>query len=114
MSKVIELYTCSICGITNETERHWGPVCKMTRKRVCLTCCMKCEHQNTWSGLMHCTFVTEEERRAEAVKRQRLKFDAEVAAISRNYRHHKKEQARLRAIKDARMRQRYEREKSNE
>lgn len=114
MSKVIELYTCSICGVTNETEKNWGSVCPRTRERVCSRCCMDCEYQNFWSGLMHCTYVTKEQRRAEAVKRQRDKFNAEVARTSRIYRHHKKEQARLRAIKDARMRQRYEREKSNE
>lgn len=102
MAKVIELYTCSICGITNETCKHWGPTCKKTGRRVCAECCRQCEHHVSWSGIWRCRYITPDEKRTEARRRIQARFDAESMKISQEYRRKKREQAKQRAIKAAR------------
>ena len=102
MAKVIELYVCCLCGVTNETCKNWGPICKMTGRRVCDACCYRCEHRVSWSGIWRCGFRTEEQRREDAIRRAKERFDAENLKISRAYQKRRKEAARQRAIKRAR------------
>lgn len=104
MAKVIELYVCSICGITNETHKSWGPICRKTGKRVCDVCCLKCEHHFIWSGLWDCGYRTAEELREERRKRARDRFEAENLRISKAYHARRKEEARQWAIKQAKAR----------
>ena len=101
MGTVIELYVCSLCGITNENCKHWGPICRKTGRRVCADCCYNCEHHRSWSGLWECMFVDPETRRSAALERSRARFDAEVAKISREHIRRRKAEARKRAIKAA-------------
>lgn len=104
MAKVIELYTCCICGVTNETCKHWGPICKKTGERVCANCCYRCEHRVAWSGIWRCGYITAEERRERARMRSQERFTSESARISAAYMKRRKEQARERAIKAAKAR----------
>ena len=48
--------------------------------------------------------------KAEAIRKKRNEFEAEVAKISEAYRKRRREEARLQAIKDARARARYKRQ----
>lgn len=93
MAKVIELYVCSICGITNETHKNWGPICKRTGRRVCDICCYKCEYHTSWSGLWKCEFKTPEQKREEAIKRIREREHEEVVKATEAYRRRRREQA---------------------
>lgn len=102
MDTVIELYICSLCGVTNETCRHWGPVCSMTGGRVCADCCYRCEHHVSWSGIWRCGYRSPEERKAEARKKAQQRFEEENAKISEAFKARKKEEARQWAIKQAR------------
>ena len=104
MAKVIELYICSICGITNETCKNWGPICKKTGRRVCDECCYRCEHRVSWSGIWRCSYITEEERREQARQRAQERFASESMKISEAYMKRKREQARERAVKAAKAR----------
>ena len=85
MAKVIELYTCCICGVTNETCKHWGPICKRTGERVCAECCYRCEYRVSWSGLWKCDFVTPERKREEALERIRERERREITKASEAY-----------------------------
>lgn len=104
MAKVIELYVCCLCGVTNETCKNWGPICKMTGRRVCDACCYRCEHRVSWSGIWRCGYITAEERREQARQRARDRFASESAKISEAYMKRKREQARERAVKAAKAR----------
>ncbi len=109
--RVKELYTCSMCGITSETHKNWGPVCKLTGERVCDICCFECEHHFKWSGLWRCRYITEEEKRAERLKRARERFESENQKISAAYYERRREERREWAIKQARARARAEKRK---
>ena len=104
MAKVIELYICSICGVTNETCKNWGPICKKTGRRVCDECCYRCEHRVSWSGIWRCSYIAEEERREQARQRAQERFASESMKISEAYMKRKREQARERAVKAAKAR----------
>lgn len=78
--------------------------------RVCAECCRLCEYHTSWSGIWKCTYKTPETVREQAVQARQNEFEAEVAKISEAYRKRKKEEARLRAIKDARAGARYKRQ----
>lgn len=93
MEQVIELYVCSMCGITNETCKHWGPTCKKTGRRVCSACCYKCEYRVSWSGIWRCRYMTPEDRKAEARQRARARFDSEAARISQIHKENMKRRA---------------------
>ena len=101
MAKVIELYVCCMCGITNETHKHWGPICKKTGKRVCDECCYRCEYHVSWSGIWRCKYVTPEDRREDVQRRIRERFEEEERKISEAYNRRRREEARQRAIKKA-------------
>ena len=104
MAKVIELYTCSICGTTLAECKNWGPICKKTGSRVCAQCCYECEHKVSWSGLWKCTYMTEEDRKAEIKAQIQERFDAESKKISDAYHAERKRKAREYAIKQAKAR----------
>lgn len=104
MGKVIELYVCSICGVTNETHKHWGPVCKKVGGRVCDVCCYECEHHIGPTGSWRCNYITPEEKRSQVRKRAQNRFDAENRRVSGLVRAKWREEAKKRAIKDARRR----------
>lgn len=104
MGKVIELYTCSMCGITSETHKAWGPICRKTGSRVCDECCFRCEHHITFSGVWDCNYITPEEKRKQALKRAQDRFDAENRRVSELVRAKWREEAKKRAIKNARRR----------
>jgi len=106
MGKVIELYICSICGITNETHRHWGPICKKVGGRVCDVCCYECEHHIGPTGSWNCGFITPEEKRKQARRRAQVRFDEENRQVSKAVRAKWHREARERAIKEARRRNR--------
>ena len=106
MGKVIELYLCSLCGVTNETCRHWGPVCKRTGERVCADCCCRCEYHRSWSGIWTCIYVDPETRKQDVLKRSNARFNEEVERISAAYIRKKKAEARERAIKAAKAKKR--------
>lgn len=106
--KTISEYVCSMCGITLAECRHWGPVCKKTRRRVCAECCRKCEHHIKWSGIWRCNYVTLEDRREQARQRAQERFNEENAKISAAYNREKKERARQKAIQAARARRKQE------
>lgn len=97
----IEIYTCSICGITSETHKHWGPICKRTGQRVCAQCCRKCEHHVSWSGIWFCRFKEAEDKQREIRRRIQARFEEESLKISQDYYRRKREEAKLRAIKRA-------------
>ena len=103
-AKVIELYICSICGITNETNKNWGPTCRMTGRRVCDRCCYECEHHISWSGIWRCGYITPQDRHEDIQRRIRDKFEEENIRISKAYHRKRKEEARKRAIKNAKAR----------
>ena len=108
---VKELYTCSLCGITSEEHRCWGPICKKTGRRVCDICCYRCEHHLTWSGTWRCRYITEEEKKAERLKRSRERFESENRKISAAYYDRRREERREWAIKQAKARARAEKRK---
>ena len=101
-SRILEDYTCSMCGVTLETCHQWGPICKKTGKRVCDACCYRCEHRVSWSGIWRCGYITPEQRKADAAARAQARFDAENARISAMYHRNRREQARQRAARSAR------------
>lgn len=101
---ITEEYTCSICGTTLAECKQWGPTCKKTGRRVCARCCYECEYKVSWSGLWKCTYVTEEDRKAEIRARIQQRFDAESKKISDAYRAERKRKAREYAIKQAKAR----------
>jgi len=103
-SRILEDYTCSMCGVTLETCHQWGPICKKTGKRVCDACCYRCEHRVSWSGIWRCSYITEEERREQARQRAQERFASENARISEAYMKRKRELARERAVKAAKAR----------
>ena len=104
MAAVIELYVCSVCGITNETHKHWGPICRKTGRRVCDICCLRCEHHIRFSGIWSCSYESEEMRRERRRKRMQERFEEENARISRAYHQRRREEARQWAIKQAKAR----------
>lgn len=104
MGKVIELYTCSMCGITSEAHKDWGPICKKTGRRVCDLCCFKCESHSSFSGIWDCSYITPEERRQATLKRIRDREHAENLRITEEFIRRRREEAKKRAIKDARRR----------
>ena len=106
MEEHIEEYTCSMCGITLAECKHWGPTCKRTGRRVCAMCCYKCENHVIWSGVWKCSFVTEEDRKAEIRARIQQRLNAEEKRISDIYLARKKQKAREYAIKQAKARKR--------
>lgn len=83
---------------------QWGPICRKTGRRVCAYCCYKCEHHISWSGIWQCGFKDRETIKAETMKRIQDRFNNETAKISEAYRTRKKEEAKVWAIKQARMR----------
>ncbi len=97
MAKVIELYICSICGITNETHKNWGPICKKTGKRVCDECCYRCEYRVGWSGIWMCRFLTPEQRKAEAQRRIRDREHEEIVKATEAYDRRRQEYAMKRS-----------------
>lgn len=104
MGEVVDLYVCSICGITSETHKHWGPICKKTGRRVCDCCCYECEYHVGWSGIWSCNYITTEEKRQQSLRRSRARFDEENRRVSKAVRSKWREEARTRAIKEARRR----------
>ena len=110
MGKVLELYVCSICGVSNETCRQWGPICRKTESKVCATCCYHCEHHVSWSGIWRCSYITPELRKEQALKKKRASFDEEVQKISAAYSRKRRDEARQRAIKTTRARARRQRQ----
>ncbi len=104
MAAVVELYVCSICGITSETHHHWGPICKKTGSRVCDRCCYECEYRISWSGIWSCNHITQDEKNEAAMKRARDRFNEENRRVSRAIRNKWREDAKMRAIKNARHR----------
>lgn len=110
MDAVIELCVCCKCGITNESEKHWGPVCKLTGHRVCMDCCRSCEYHRAWSGIWQCVAKTPEERRAAASKKTAALVQREIQKTSNIYHKRRKEKAKLQAIKDAKARAKWRRE----
>lgn len=104
-------YTCSFCGVTLETCNQWGPICKLTGKRVCATCCFRCEHHYKWSGLWKCEYITEEDRKTERLKRAEARFEEENRRISEAFHKKRKEERRQWAIKQAKKRAKAEKEK---
>lgn len=101
-SRILEDYTCSMCGVTLETCHQWGPICKKTGKRVCDACCYRCEHRVSWSGIWRCGYIDPEQKKLEARQRAQARFDAESLRISQAYRANRRAQARQRAAKSAR------------
>lgn len=101
MGTVVEMYVCSICGITNETHHHWGPICKKTGSRVCDICCFECEHHVGWSGIWSCNYITDGEKKENALRRARDRFDKENQKVSDAYIRRRKAEAKKRAIKNA-------------
>ena len=67
-------------------------------------CCYKCENHVIWSGVWKCSFVTEEDRKAEIRARIQQRFDAESKKISDAYIAKRKREAREWAIKQAKAR----------
>ena len=110
MAEGIDGYICCRCSATLETTKHWGPVCRMTGERVCAECCRLCEHHISWSGIWRCDYVTQEERMARARKRAADTLHAENLRISRAHYDRRREFLRQRAIKEAGMRRKYQRE----
>ena len=108
-AEIIAEYTCSICGITILEHKNWGPTCPRTQKKVCDCCCFRCEHHLSWSGVWRCAYITPEQRRENAKKKAQERFDQENLRISRAYHEKRKEEARQRAIKQARAKARKER-----
>lgn len=104
MGKVIDLYTCSMCGITSETHKAWGPICRKTGSRVCDECCFRCEHHIKFSGIWDCNYITPEGKRQAALKRIRDREHAENLRITEAYIKKRREEAKKRAIKNARQR----------
>ena len=104
LSRLTENYSAAVERITNETCKNWGPICKMTGRRVCDACCYRCEHRVSWSGIWRCSYITEEERREQARQRAQERFASESAKISEAYMKRKRERARERAAKAAKAR----------
>lgn len=101
------MYECSRCGITSETHHHWGPICRQTGKRVCDICCYQCRYRVGLAGIKHCSYETDEQKRAQVMKRIADRFLEEDIKATEAFLRHKKEKARLQAIKDARARGRH-------
>lgn len=101
---VIEEYTCSICGVTLETCHQWGPKCPKTGRKVCAECCYRCDLHVSWSGIWRCSYISQEEKRAEARRKAQERFDAESRRISEAFYERRREEARKRASKAAKTR----------
>lgn len=109
----MEIYTCSMCGITSETHKNWGPICPRKDARVCDECCYHCEnHKATCPGTWMCTYKTYEQRMDDARKRIRDRENQEIARISKEYHRQRKEKARQWAIKRARAEAKRKREQT--
>lgn len=98
------IYTCSICGITSEEHKNWGPICRKTGRRVCDICCWRCEYHTAWSGIWRCAYRTEEIRMQEARQRAQDRFNTENEKISEAFYKRRREEAKRRAIKAAKAR----------
>lgn len=106
MAKVIELYTCCICGITNETCKQWGPICKKTGKRVCDACCYKCEHRRSWSGIWRCGYITPEDKRRAVLQRILDREETEIRKAAEVQTKQRQAYARAKTKRSARGRRR--------
>lgn len=109
---------CELCGVTSDTMKDWSGIrCPLHGNPVCGHCCSKCQYKETFSGLYRCGYKTPEQRRIEAHKRARERFEAENRQISSAVRAAWKEKARERAIKkakaDRRAKRKREREQAN-
>ena len=111
MEKSLEVYVCSMCGITSETHHHWGPICKKTGERVCDICCFECECHIGWSGIWSCNFITPEDKREQALRRSQTRFDEENRRVSKAIKAKWRKDAKTRAIKNARHRARLQNER---
>ena len=98
----VEDYTCSFCGVTLEDCHQWGPICRKTGRRVCATCCYRCEHHSTWSGLWKCEYKTPQQKREEVLRRIHDREQAEIAKATEAYKKQRQEWARRRAKRSAR------------
>ena len=109
---------CELCGVTSDTMKDWSGIrCPLHGNPVCGHCCSKCQYKEKFSGLYRCGYKTPEQRRAEAYKKARARFDEENRRVSAAVRAVWKEKARERAIKkaqtDRRAKRKREREQAN-
>ena len=114
MAEGMTTYVCSMCGVTSKDHKNWGPICKRTGERVCDVCCWHCEYHRAWSGIWRCDFVTYEERMARARKRSADTLHSENLRITRAHEAKRRDFLRQRAIKEAGMRKKYQRENSTQ
>lgn len=109
---------CELCGVTSDTMKDWSGIrCPLHGNPVCGHCCSKCQYKEKFSGLYRCGYKTPAQRRIEARKRVRERFEAENRQISAAVRAVWKEKAKERAIKksksDRRAKRKREREQAN-
>lgn len=71
---------------------------------MCATCCYRCEHHVSFSGIWSCGFVTPEQKKADVQRRIQNRFDEENRKISEAYMKRRREEAKKRAIKAAKAR----------
>ena len=109
---------CELCGVTSETMNDWSGIrCPLHGNPVCGHCCGKCQYREKFSGLYRCGYKTSEQRRMEAYKKARERFEAENRRVSAAVRAVWKEKAKEKAIKkaqaDKRAKRKREREQGN-
>lgn len=109
---------CELCGVTSETMNDWSGIrCPLHGNPVCGHCCGKCQYREKSYGLYRCGYKTPEQRRLEAHKRAKERFEAENRRVSAAVRAVWKEKAKEKAIKraqaDRRAKRKREREQAN-
>lgn len=96
------LIRCELCGVTSKTMNDWSGIrCPLHGNPVCGHCCAKCQYKEKFSGLYRCGYKTPEQRRMEAHKKARERFEAENRRVSAAVRAVWKEKAKEKAIKKA-------------
>lgn len=63
---------CPICGITAEETNSWHGCRK--HGRVCMSCCSKCIHFRSFSGIHWCLYETGEMKLNKEIERRKLKI----------------------------------------
>lgn len=109
---------CELCGVTSETMNDWSGIrCPLHGNPICGQCCAKCEYKKKFSGLHRCGYKTPDQRRAEAYKKARERFEDENRRVSAAVKAVWKEKAKKKAIKkaqaDKRAKRKREREQAN-
>lgn len=97
---------CRICGTTSDITKDWRPSCSKHGGDVCGSCCLSCEDHIAWSGIWKCRHISDQQRKAAAVRRAEAAMNEELLRISAAY--HKERRARAREfyIKQAKQRKR--------